>query len=402
MTQNLPLAGFRILSAEQYGAGPYGTMFLAQLGAEVIKIEPPATDKTGGGDTARAVGPHFLRKGESLYFQAFNLNKRSLTLDLRTDDGQEIFHALVRNSHAVANNMRGDLPEALGLTYDALKAVNPAVVCAHLSAYGRDNERARWPGYDYLMQAEAGFMELTGEPDGPPTRFGLSMVDFMTGTMMSIGLLAALVDAQRSGLGRDVDVDLLGAAVHQTSYPAVWYLNTGDVTERTPRSAHPSVTPSQLVRSADGWIFVMAQLPKFWTVLCKRIGRADLATDPRFVSPTERLANRDVLTGILDEIFSAHPTSHWLDLLSGHMPVAPVHRLDAALDNPFIHATGMVQTTDHPDLPGMRVLGNPIRLDGKRLPTRAAPLLGADTDAILQEIGYDEDAIARLRSSQVV
>jgi len=280
--------------------------------------------------------------------------------------------------------------------------VNPAIVCAHLSAYGRDNERARWPGYDYLMQAEAGFMELTGEPDGPPTRFGLSMVDFMTGTMMSIGLLAALVDAQRSGLGRDVDVDLLGAALHQTSYPAVWYLNTGDVTERTPRSAHPSVTPSQLVRSADGWIFVMAQLPKFWTVLCERIGRDDLATDPRFVSPTERLANRDVLTRILDEIFSAHPTSHWLDLLSGHMPVAPVHRLDAALDNPFIHATGMVQTTDHPDLPGMRVLGNPIRLDGKRLPTRAAPLLGADTDAILQEIGYDEDAIARLRSRQVV
>lgn len=402
MTQNLPLAGFRILSAEQYGAGPYGTMFLAQLGAEVIKIEPPAKDGSAGGDTARAVGPHFLRKGESLYFQAFNLNKRSLTLDLRTDEGQDIFHTLVARSHAVANNMRGDLPETLGLTYDALKAVNPAIVCAHLSAYGRDNERARWPGYDYLMQAEAGFLELTGEPDGPPTRFGLSMVDFMTGTMMSIGLLAALVDAQRSGLGRDVDVDLLGTALHQTSYPAVWYLNTGDVTARAPRSAHPSVTPSQLVRSGDGWVFVMAQLPKFWKVLCDRIGHAELAADPRFATPADRLTNRDVLTGVLDEIFSAHPTSHWLGLLQGHMPVAPVNGLDAALDNPFIHAVGMVQTTNHPDSPDMRVLGNPIRIDGQRLPSRAAPLLGADTDSILHEIGYDDEAVARLRSAQVV
>ncbi len=402
MAQNLPLAGFRILSAEQYGAGPYGTMFLAQLGAEVIKIEPPAKDGSGGGDTARAVGPHFLREGESLYFQAFNLNKRSLTLDLRTAEGQKIFHALVANSHAVANNMRGDLPQALGLTYDSLKSVNPAIVCAHLSAYGRDNERARWPRYDYLMQAEAGFFELTGAPEGPPTRVGLSMVDFMTGTMMAIGLLAALVDAQRSGKGRDIDVDLLGTALHQTSYPAVWYLNTGDVTERTPRSAHPSVTPSQLVRSADGWVFVMAQLPKFWTVLCDRIGRADLAADPRFATPTDRLANRDTLTDVLDNIFSAHPTSHWLNLLEGRMPIAPVNRLDAALDNPFVHATGIVQTIDHPDLPDMRVLANPIRIDGQRLPTQAAPLLGADTDAILREIGYDADAIDRLRSAAVV
>lgn len=403
MTENrLPLAGFRILSAEQYGAGPYGTMFLAQLGAEVIKIEPPAKGGSGGGDTARAVGPHFLRKGESLYFQAFNLNKRSLTLDLRTEDGQKIFHDLVKQSHAVANNMRGDLPKALGLDYKALKDINSAIVCAHLSAYGRDNERARWPGYDYLMQAEAGFLQLTGEPDGPPTRFGLSMVDFMTGTMMTIGLLAALVDAQRTGLGRDVDVDLLGTALHQTSYPAVWYLNTGDVTTRTPRSSHPSVVPSQLVRTADGWIFVMAQLPKFWTILCERIGRSDLAADERFATPKARLANRDTLTVILDEIFMAQPTAHWLGILEGHMPVAPVFGLDAALDNPFIHSTGMVQQTDHPDMENMRVLANPIRIDGKRLPSRAAPLLGADTSAILSEIGYDEEEITRLRTAEVI
>ena len=192
MTGALPLAGYRILSAEQYGAGPYGTMFLGQLGAEVIKIEQP-----GAGDSARAVGPHFLRENESLFFQSFNLNKRSLTLDLNTPEGKAILHRLAASSHAVVNNLRGDLPGKIGLTYAHLKDANPALVCAHLSAYGRDNERARWPGYDYLMQAEAGFMAMTGDPSAPPTRFGLSIVDFMTGTMMAIGLLAALVDAQQ-------------------------------------------------------------------------------------------------------------------------------------------------------------------------------------------------------------
>lgn len=397
VTAQLPLKGFRILSAEQYGAGPYGTMFLAQLGAEVIKIEPP-----GEGDSARAVGPHFLREKESLYFQTFNLNKRSITLDLNSAEGKAVLHRLAASSHALVNNLRGDLPQRIGLTYEQMKAANPALVCAHLSAYGRDNERARWPGYDYLMQAEAGFLSMTGEPDGPPTRFGLSMVDFMTGTMMAIGLLAALVDAQRSGQGRDVDVDLLSTAVHQTSYPATWYLNTGDITGRTARSAHPSVTPSQMFPSADGWFFVMAQLPKFWTVLVEKLGRPELASDPRFLKPADRLRNRDELVAILDAEFRKHPTAHWVELLGGHMPVAPVLSLDQALDNPYLQTTQMIGNAPHPDRPDMRVLSNPIRLDGQRLPNRAAPLLGSDTDAVLAEAGYDEAEIERLRSNRVV
>lgn len=394
---DLPLAGYRILSAEQYGAGPYGTMLLAQLGAEVIKIEPP-----GSGDTARAVGPHYLRKGESVYFQTFNLNKRSLTLDLQSAEGQEIFHRLVADSHVVANNMRGDLPEKLGLTYAVLREAKPSIICAHLSAYGRDNERARWPGYDYLMQAEAGYLSLTGEPDAPPTRFGLSMVDFITGTIMSVGLLAALVDAQRNGVGRDIDVDLLSAAVHQTSYPAFWYLNEGDITGRTPRSGHPSVTPSQLFRSADGWLFVMAQLPKFWIILTERIGRPDLAQDPRFATPASRLANRDALTVELDAVFGTQPNAHWLDLLEGQMPIAPVNSLDQALDNAFIRKTGMVAQVEHPDRAELKVLGSPFRLDGDRPPLRAAPLLGADTDDLLAELGYGAQDIAKLRRDGVV
>jgi crotonobetainyl-CoA:carnitine CoA-transferase CaiB-like acyl-CoA transferase len=395
----LPLTGYRVLSAEQYGAGPYGTMLLAQLGAEVIKIEPPAVGGKSGGDTARAVGPHYLRPGESVYFQSFNLNKRSLTLDIRTDEGRVILHQLVADAHVMANNQRGDLPAKLGLTYDALKAVNPAIVCAHLSAYGRDNERSSWPGYDYLMQAEAGFMSLTGEPDGPPARFGLSMVDFMTGAMMATGLLAALIDAMRTGVGRDVDVDLMTTALHQTSYPAVWYLNEGDVTRRAPRSAHPSVTPSQLFRSADGWLLVMAQLPKFWTILCERIDRADLLDEPRFRTQADRLSNRDTLTEVLDAVFSTAPTRHWIDLLAGHVPVAPVNDIAEALDNPFV--AHMLADVEHPDR-HLRVLNSPIRLDQQHTETRAAPLLGADTDSILGALGYDADKVADLRRRGIV
>jgi crotonobetainyl-CoA:carnitine CoA-transferase CaiB-like acyl-CoA transferase len=367
------------------------------MGAEVIKIEPPK-----GGDTARHVGPHFLRPGESVYFNAFNLNKRSLTLDLNSDDGQAIFKRLVASSHAVANNLRGDLPARLGLTYDALKDINPAIVCAHLSAYGRDNERAKWPGYDYLMQAEAGFCMLTGAPDGEPQRFGLSMVDFMTGTMMAIGLLSALVDAQRGGTGRDIDVDLLSTAVHQTSYPALWYMNEADVTQRTPRSAHPSATPSQMFRAADGWMFVMCQLPKFWDILIAKIDRTELGSDPRFVTEADRLANRAALTPILDAVFGTAPISHWMDLLAGSVPVAPVYGLDQALDSPWLDTIAMTETVTHPDREQLRVLSTPIKVDGKRPPNKAAPLLGADSAAILSEIGYGADEIADLKARKVV
>ena len=302
----------------------------------------------------------------------------------------------------MANNLRGDLPERMGLTYDALKATNPAIVCAHLSAYGRDNARAKWPGYDYLMQAEAGFCALTGDPAGDPQRMGLSIVDFMTGTMMAVGLLAALLDAQRSGLGRDVDLDLLSTAIHQTSYPALWYMNEGDVTQRTPRSAHPSATPSQMFRSADGWMFVMCQLPKFWTILTEKIGHIELAQDARFSTETDRLANRAALSDHLDDIFKTQPTAYWQALLEGFVPIAPVYQLDEALDNPWLDTIGMTDTVQHPDREDFRVLASPIRIDGKRLPNRAGPLLGADSNDILADLGYDEGAIADLRAGGII
>ncbi len=392
----LPLAGTRILASEQYGAGPYGTMFLAQLGAEVIKLEPPR-----GGDSARATGPYFLGADDSLFYQTFNLNKRSLTLDVRTTAGREILHRLVATADAVTNNARGDLPAKLGLDYAALGRVNPAIVCVHASAYGRTGDRAAWPGYDYLMQAEAGFMAVTGEPDAPPARFGLSMVDFITGTMLGIATLAGISEARATGSGRDFDIALLDAALHQTSYPALWYLNEGAVTARAARSAHPSVTPSQTFPTADGWIFVMAQLPKFWALLADAVGAGHLKDDARFATTAARLAHRDALTAILDGIFLQYPTEHWLKTLGGIVPVAPVNSLEAALDSR--DAAGMIDTVVHAARSeGVRVLANPILVAGERLPNRAAPALGADTDALLAEMGFDGDDVARFRAEGVV
>ena len=195
-----------------------------------------------------------------------------------------MFRRLVATSDVVMNNLRGDQPEKLGLEYSTLAAVNPRVVCAHLSAYGRDNERKGWPGYDYLMQAEAGYLHLTGEPGTPPARMGLSIVDYMTGITTAMAILAALLGVARTGKGCDIDVSLFDVALHQLTYPGNWYLNEGHRTTRLPRSSHPSAVPVQLLRTRDGWIFVMCMTQKFWDALLGALGRPEIGADPRFAS----------------------------------------------------------------------------------------------------------------------
>ncbi len=402
MKKTLPLAGIRILSAEQYGAGPFGSMLLADLGAEVIKIENPKD----GGDVSRQTGPFFLgddpTSPDSQFFQSFNRNKKSLTLDLKSAAGQSVFRKLAATSDAVMNNLRGDQPSRLGLTYESLSAINPSLVCVHLSAYGRDNERTSWPGYDYLMQAEAGYLHLTGEPDGPPARMGLSIVDYMTGTTTAMALLAGLLGAQRSGLGRDIDISLFDVALAQLTYPAAWYLNGGHVVDRMPRSAHPSTVPCQLVKTQDGWLFVMCMTSKFWEALTQGIGRTELLADPRFATPATRREHRDALGALLDDCFSTATTAEWMTRLGGKLPVAPVLDLPQALDNPYVASKGMVQAVPHPTMPGLRLVANPVMLDGERTEARVCSALGADTDALLREAGMDPSEISQLRQDKVI
>ncbi|HEX4331942.1 MAG TPA: CoA transferase [Usitatibacter sp.] len=371
-----PLSGVRIVSVEQFGAAPYGTMFLADLGAEVIKIE----NATIGGDPARKTGPYLLGEGDSEYFQAWNLNKESVALDLKSPEGRAAMQRLAKDADAVVNNLRGDLSAKMGLDYATLSQVKPSLVCLHISAYGRDNERASWPGYDYLMQAEAGLMHLTGEPEGPPARIGApSIIDHVTGLTAMVGLLSAILSARATGRGCDVDTSLFDCALHQLGYTASWYLNEKHLSVRQHRSAHFSVAPVQTFPTQDGWIFVMCMTDKFWEALVATLGRPDMLADPRFANQAARQANRTALTETLDTEFREHPTAHWMRQLAGVLPVAPVYDMEQALENPFLATTKMVNTIAHPARGNLRVLSNPIRINGERMEQSVCSPMGADT-----------------------
>jgi crotonobetainyl-CoA:carnitine CoA-transferase CaiB-like acyl-CoA transferase len=369
-----PLEGIRILSLEQFAAGPYGTMFMADLGAEVIKIENKAT----AGDPSRSTGPFLLGDADSLFFQGWNTNKGSVVLDMKSPDDRKSFERLVATADAVVNNLRGDQPEKLRLDYENLKHLKQNLVCVHISAYGRGNSRASWPGYDFLMQAEAGLMHLTGDPAGEPARFGASVVDYMTGVIGMVGLLAALRRAQITGQGCDVDVNLFDVALHMLGYAGTWYLNEGLVSGRLPRGAHLSVTPVQTFPTADGWIYVMCMTDRFWEALLDTLGRTDLRVDPRFRSQQLRAQNRDALTDTLDAEFRKRSTEHWLSALRGVLPIAPVLDVQQALNNPFVTEAGMVSQVPHPLKPDMKVLSNPLKFDGVRPEQVACRALGAD------------------------
>jgi succinate--hydroxymethylglutarate CoA-transferase len=393
----LPLSGLRVIAIEQYGAGPYGSMQLADLGAEVIKIENPAD----GGDMARRVGPYFAGPGDSQFFHSFNRNKKSVTLDLKKPAARRVLMALAARANGLLDNLRGDLPEKLGLTYGALAPANPRLVCAHLSAYGRSGSRAHWPGYDYLMQAEAGYLSLTGEPDGPPTRMGLSIVDLMTGLFAAFALVSGILQARATGTGRDLDVSLFDCALQNLSYLATWYLNEGHVQTREPRSAHPSLVPSQLYRTRDGFIFIMCNKEKFWPILCERVGHPDWADDPRFRTFKDRLDNRTLVTELLDAALSRRTTAEWLDHFAGQVPAAPVNDIRAALDNPFVLEAGRIREYERPGRAPLYMVTGPVVTDDDPL-CRAAPELGADTDAVLRECGFSDADIESLRAGKVI
>jgi crotonobetainyl-CoA:carnitine CoA-transferase CaiB-like acyl-CoA transferase len=397
MSVPLPLEGVRILAVEQYGAGPFGTMFLADQGAEVIKVEDP----NSGGDFARQLGPYFFTPEDSQFFHAYNRNKKSLTLDLSRPEGTQVFHDLVRSADAVASNLRGDVPEKLGLTYAALGPVNRKIVCAHLSAYGRTGSRAHWPGFDYLMQAEAGYLALTGEPDGPPARFGLSVVDQMTGLALAYALLAGLTAARATGIGRDMDVSLFDVALSNVTYPGVWYLNEGHVQERLPRSAHPSLTPCQLYPTRDGWIFLMCNKEKFWPELCRLLEREGWAHDARFATFKQRLEHRSLIQEMLDGELARKTTAEWLDIFAGEIPAAPIYNLAEALENPFVAERGRIQSLHLPGHGDYRMVATPV-LSGARAPDQPAPRLGQHTDELLGQLGYDPTRVATLRKAGVI
>jgi len=390
-----PLDGLRVLAVSQFGAGPFGTQLLADLGAEVIKIEDPRV----GGDVAREVGP-YAGEDDSLYFQSFNRGKKSITLDLEHPEGRAVLRDLARVSHAVYNNLRGDLPERLGVTYAALRDVNPALVCCSLSGFGRTGPRAAEPAFDYLIQGYAGWMSVSGEPDGPPGKCGVSVVDFAGGYASMAALLAGLWDAQRTGVGRDIELSLLDTAVSMLSYYAIWALNRDWQPARVEDSGHQSIVPAQNFPTRDGFIVIFCNKEKFWTSLVQAMDLPEVARDPRFATFADRLAHKSVLVPILKARFAECTTSEWLSRLRGKVPCAPVNTIAEALADEQVAARDMIVEVKHPRFGVLREVGSPVKTEGAAPNLSPAPALGQHTDEILRTLlQYDPARIAALRAS---
>lgn len=386
-----PLEDVRVLAVEQYGAGPFGSLHLADLGADVIKIEDPGS----GGDVGRYVVP--LQHGEdSVFFESFNRNKRSLALDLGSPPGREVFEDLVRVSDVVFSNLRGDVPAKLGIRYEQLAHLNPAIVCCSLSGFGMTGPRSAEPGYDYVLQGMAGWMDLTGEPDGPPTKSGLSVVDYSGGLVAAVSILAALHAARRDGMGADCDVSLFDTAVSMLTYPAAWALNSDFEPTRTHHSAHPSLVPFQAFPSVDGWIVVACPKEKFWRRLTAAIGAPELADDPRYASFDARRTHAESLLPVLEAAFATRPTQDWLDALRAvGVPCGPVNSVREALADPHTVAREMLVHTEHPHFGRLLQVSTAARVGDERPDGRRAPRRNEDAEAVLTSLlGYTAEQTA--------
>lgn len=393
-----PLEGIRIIAVTQYGAGPYSLSLLADLGAEVIKVEDPNTR----GDISRFVIP-YAKNEDSLFFQTFNRNKKSITIDLKTPQGREVFEDLVKVSDAVFNNLRGDVPEKLKIKYDDLKHLNPRIVTCSLSGFGTTSSMAKEPAYDYLLQAMNGHMDLTGEPGGAPTKFGLSVIDFSTGMMAAVGLMVAIFQAKIHGQGADVDVSLFDTSISLLNYLATWHMNEGYKPERTAYSAHPTLVPSQLFETEDGHVIIMCNKEKFYRNLCEQLQRIDLLESNRFKDFAARLEYKEELIALLNPIFKEHPTQYWLDLLTGKVPIAPVNTIEQALKQPLVQEREMIVDVDTKNFGKIKMIGSPIKISTHELTYQEAPALGEHNLEVFGEIlQYSAEKIASLMKTEMV
>ena len=394
----LPLADVRVLSIEQFGAGPWGTLQLADLGAEVIKIEDPTTR----GDVSRFVPP--FQEGEhSLFFETFNRGKKSVSLDLRRPRARGVFEDLVRAADVVYSNLRGDQPARLRLTYDDLKGINPRIVCCSLSGFGTTGPRAAEGGYDYMVQALAGWMSLTGEPDGPPTKSGLSLVDLSAGYVSAIAVLAGVWRARRDGFGCDCDVSLFETALHELMYVGTWAASRGHVPPRRRNSAHPSIVPFQNFRAADGWLVVAGPKQKFWERLCEAIGLPEVAADERFADFAARDLNREELLALLDDVFARRGVDDWLQTLTAAgVPAARVNSVEEALADPQTVERGDVVEHEHPVLGTVRTLRTPLRVAAGERRAERGPFRGEHTEEVLVAVcGYTPERVRELGQAGV-
>lgn len=392
-----PLEDVRVLAVEQYGAGPFGSLQLADLGADIIKIETPE------GDIGRNVPPYAIEQ-DSLFYQSFNRNKRSIVLDLTSEAGRAVFEDLVKVSDAVYSNLRGDVVEKLRIRYQDLAHLNPRIVCCSLSGFGMTGPRRAEPAFDYMLQAMTGWMHLTGEPAGPPTKSGLSVVDFSGGIAASAALLAGIVAARRDGVGLDCDVSLYDTAMSMLNYVGTWEATAGYVTERQSHSAHPTMAPFQAFPTSDGWIVAGGSKEKFWRLMGAAIGRQDMLDDPRFSSFATRRQYRAEFIDELESTFATRTTDEWVAILEdAGVPCSAVNTVAEALAEPHAVARGSVVETAHPEFGTVRSLASAVRVGEPMSDHQRAPGLGEHTRTVLAELcGYSAAQIDGLIAAGAV
>lgn len=390
------LQGVTVLDLSRVLAGPFCAMMLADMGADVLKVEEPE-----GGDESRT-WPPFV-EGEGAGYLSMNRNKRNMTLNLKTHDGQGILKKLVARADVLIENFRTGTMEGFGLGYEVLKEINPRLVYCAVSVFGRSGPYKDKVGYEALMQAHSGVMSITGEPDGPPLRCGISLLDLGTGLMAAYGVMNALFHRERTGQGQLVEVSLFETALALLSYHAVGYLISGKIPQRQ-GSAHPSLVPYQVFQTKDGEMLIAGANQRLWTRLCEALRREDLLQDPRFATQADRVQHRQVLVPQIQEEARKYSTSELTELLEiAGVPSAPVNTVDKVLMEPQTEAREMVVAIPHPRIPDLKLLGLPLKLSETpgdiRMPP---PLMGQHTEEVLMELGYSGTDLRTFQERKVI
>jgi len=388
-----------IIDLTQALAGPYCTMLLGDMGAEIIKIEQP-----GGGDQSRGWGPPFV-EGESTYFLSVNRNKKSLTLNLKSEEGQEVMRRLISRADVFITNLpRQSSRRKTGVDDETLLGLNPRLIYVSITGYGTSGPYAERPGYDLIAQSESGLMSVTGDLDGEPMRYPIPLADMTTGVYAALGVMGALLARERTGRGQVLDLSLLESQTAWSAILASAYLNAGDEAQRL-GNVHPNIVPYQVFRAQDKYIIVAVGTQRLWERFCQALGLADtIMNDPRFITNPDRLAHRAELVSLLEDIFSQQPAEHWLEALrEAQIPSGPINSLPETLSHPQLIERGFVVDLDHPLAGLVKSLANPVRYSATPVSYRLPPpMLGEHNATILSELGFAPDQISAFAEAGVI